>query len=133
AAAAGAKRVRAFHPGNEGSFMWVSVGWSERIGAELAGADADGLVEGDDEHLAVADLAGRGRLEDGVERGVEAVVGDRAFDLQLGQEVDDVFGAAVQLGMALLPAEAFHFGDGDAGHAYFGERFAHLVELERAD
>ena len=45
------------------------------------------------------------------------VVGDRRLDLDLGQEVDDVLGAAVQLGVALLAAEALDLGDGDALHA----------------
>jgi hypothetical protein len=34
------------------------------------------------------------------------IVGDDGFDLDLGQEIDDVLGAAVQLGVALLPAES---------------------------
>ncbi|CAM2160993.1 hypothetical protein PT2222_90210 [Paraburkholderia tropica] len=35
--------------------------------------------------------------------------------------------------MALLAAEALHFGDGQAREAHFGERLAHFVELERFD
>jgi hypothetical protein len=35
--------------------------------------------------------------------------------------------------MPLLPAVAFDFGDGQALNADPGERFAHLVELERLD
>ena len=64
---------------------------------------------------------------------VEQVVLDRGLDLHLRQEVDDVLGAAVELGVALLAPEALDLGDGDALHADGRERFAHLVELERLD
>ena len=63
----------------------------------------------------------------------EQVVRHRDLDLDLRQEVDDVFGAAVELGVAALTPEAFDLGHGDALHADLGERFAHVVELERLD
>ena len=62
-----------------------------------------------------------------------SVVGDGRLDLHLGQEVDDVLGAAVQLGVALLAAEALDLGHRDALHADGRERLAHFVELERFD
>ena len=31
-----------------------------------------------------------------------------SLDLDLGQEIDDVFGAAIELGVPLLAAEALH-------------------------
>jgi hypothetical protein len=55
------------------------------------------------------------------------------LDLHLRQEIDHIFGAAIQLGMALLAAEALHFGDGQAGDVHLGQRLAHFVELERFD
>ena len=61
------------------------------------------------------------------------LVGDHHLDLHLGQEVDDVLGAAIELGVALLAAEALDLGDGEAGDADLGQRFAHFVELERLD
>ena len=69
----------------------------------------------------------------GFDHAVEQVVLDRGLDLHLRQEIDDVFGAAVELGVALLPAEALDFGDGDALHADRRQGFADLVELERLD
>ena len=48
---------------------------------------------------------------------IEHLVLDRGLDLHLRQEIDHVLGAAVQLGVALLPAEALHLGHGDALHA----------------
>ena len=44
-----------------------------------------------------------------------------------------VFRAAVDLGLALLPAEALHLGDGEALHAERRQRLAHVVELEGLD
>src|SRR5262249_11871576 len=58
---------------------------------------------------------------------------DRGLDLDLRQEVDDVLGSSVQLGVTLLPTKALDLGDGDALHADCGQRFAHLVKLERLD
>ena len=54
-------------------------------------------------------------------------------DLHLWQEVDDVFGAAVELRVTLLAPEALDLGDGEPGHADLGQRLAYLVELERLD
>ena len=71
----------------------------------------------------------RDRLDDIVD---EAVL-DHDLDLHLGQEVDHIFGAAVELGVALLPAEALHLGHGDAGDARVVKRVLHVVELERLD
>src|SRR6187402_1922297 len=85
--------TRVFHPEERGIFMGGSVVWLERIGADLAGADADDMLERDDENLAVADLAGAGGLADRLQRGIEHLVADRGLDLQLRQEVDDVLGA----------------------------------------
>ena len=55
------------------------------------------------------------------------------LDFHLRQKIDDVFGAAIKLGMALLPAEALGLGDGDALDPDLVKRLLHLVELERLD
>ena len=53
--------------------------------------------------------------------------------LYLGQEIDDLFGAAIKLGMAFLPPEAFGLGNSVPRHADFVQGFLHLVELEWLD
>ena len=106
---------------------------SERVAVQFAGADADHLLQRADEDLAVADLAGACRLLDGLHGAVDHVVGHGGLELDLGQEVDHVLGAAVELGMALLAAEALDLGDGQSLHADVGQRLAHVVELERLD
>ena len=55
------------------------------------------------------------------------------LDLHLRQEVDDIFGAAVELGMALLAPEALGLDDGDALEPDLLQRLLHLIELERLD
>src|SRR6185295_415399 len=97
----------------------------------LAGADPHNVLDRSHENLAVADLAGPGGLDDGIDGAFDLVVRHHHLDLHLGQEIDHVLGAAVELGVALLAAEALHFRDGQAGDADLRERLAHLVEFER--
>ena len=85
------------------------------------------------ENLAVADASGVGGLLDRLDRALEQRIVEHDFDLHLGQEVDDVFGAAIELGVALLAAEALGFGHGHARMPISCKRLLHLVELERLD
>src|SRR4030095_14825226 len=96
----------------------------------FAGADAHSLLDRRDEDLAVADLAGAGGLADGVHGAFDLAVLDHQLDLDLGQEAHGVLGAAIDLGLALLPAEPLDLADRQALDAKPGERVAHLVELE---
>src|SRR5262245_41495669 len=105
----------------------------ERFLTGFAGADADDLLDVENKDLAVADLAGAGRLFDGFDDLIEQVVLDRSFDLYLGQEVDDIFSTTVKFGMSFLTAEPLDLSDGDALHANSGKRFTHLVKLEWLD
>src|SRR6185437_5258010 len=105
----------------------------ERIGTGLAGPDAHDLFELENEDLAVADLAGVGVFFDRLDHAVEQVAFDRGLDLDLGQEIDDVFSAAIELGVSFLPPEALDLGDGDALHADRGQGLPDLVQLERLD
>src|SRR5689334_8274446 len=88
----------------------------QRVFAGFAGADAHRLIQAEDENLAVTDLPGVSGLGDGFERALQQRVVDGDLDLHLRQEVDDVFGAAIQLGVALLATEPLDLRHGDAGH-----------------
>ena len=55
--------------------------------------------------LAVADLAGVGGLDDGLDGRLDLRVGQDDFDLDLGQEIHGVFAAAIDLGVAFLAAK----------------------------
>src|SRR5215207_8409802 len=105
----------------------------QRVGVGLAGADAHRALDAGDENLAVADLPGLGGRGDRLDHPVDPVGRDRDLDLDLGQEADGVFGAAIDFGMAFLAAVALDIADGEAGGPDVGEGVAHLLELERLD
>src|SRR4051812_46976197 len=105
----------------------------QRVVVGLAGADAHGAIEVVDKDFPVADLAGLGGVADRGHHLVFDAVLDTDLDLELRQEVHGVFGAPVNFGVALLPAEALHLGHGHAVDAERGERIANFFELERLD
>src|SRR5579859_2165439 len=110
--------------------------WSDGLDCvrpALAGADAHGGFDRKHEDLAVADAAGLRGVLDRLDHALGKRILDDDLELHLGQEVDDIFGAAIELGMALLAAEALGLGDGDARHTHLVQGFLHLVELERFD
>src|SRR5262249_48636918 len=106
---------------------------SERVAVGLAGANAQRVLERRDEHLAVTDLSGARRGAERLDDAFRLVGRDRDLDADFRQEVHDVFGAAINLGMALLAAITFDLGHRHAADAETVERLAHLVELERLD
>src|SRR5687767_4591253 len=67
---------------------------SDRLRAALAGADADAILQGEDEDLAVANTplrAGAGGLHDGVDGRLDEVLVDRDLELHLLQELHGQF------------------------------------------
>src|SRR3982751_1855864 len=99
----------------------------------LPGSDAHHLLDGRHEDLAIADLAGPRRLDDGLDRALHLRLGHDHLHFHLGQEIDDVFRAAIEFGVSLLPAEPLPLGDGQSRDADLGKRLAHFVELEWFD
>src|SRR5438093_5318635 len=99
----------------------------------LAGSDTKRLLERRDEHLPVPDAARLGRRGDQRDDLVGHRVGDDDFHLHLRQEVDSILAAAVHLRVAFLPAEPPHLAHGHADDAGAGQRFLHVVQLERLD
>ena len=93
-------------------------------GAALAGADADGVFDGEDEDFAVADLAGAGVFENRVDHGVQRGGVDHDLDADFGQVVDLHLLSAVLLDHAALRAAAADFGDRHADDADLFERVA---------
>src|ERR1700730_13346595 len=81
------------------------------VGSLLAGTNADRLVNGTDENLSVPNLVSAGRVLDGFHGTLDQRIVHDDFDNHLRAEVDFVFGAPVEFGVALLPAEAFRLGD----------------------
>src|SRR5713226_8956180 len=97
----------------------------------LFGADANGLIDGENEYFPVANFAGLGRADDRRHRRVHAVVRQDQFDFDLGQEIDGVFAAAVDLGMTLLATETLDFTHGHALDPRRAQGILHFFQLER--
>ena len=75
--------------------------------ADFLRANAYGLIDRGDKDFAIADLAGAGGLDDGGLDAGDEIIGEDDLDLDLGQEIDGVFAAAIDFGVALLAAETF--------------------------
>src|SRR6185437_5132518 len=106
---------------------------SEGRGIRFACANADRMVEVDDEDLAVADLAGLGRHRDGLDGLVDLLGGDSDLDLDLGQEAHRVFGSTVDFRVAFLPPISLDFRDRETMNANGGQGIADFFEFEWLD
>ena len=62
---------------------------------------------------------------------VDVVGLDHDLHLDLGQKIDHVFRAAIQLGMAFLPPEPLRLQHRDALQANLVQRVLHLIQFER--
>src|SRR6185437_12664625 len=102
-------------------------------GVALSGTDPDDGLDRRHPDLAVADLPRAGGLHDRVDHLARLRVVDQDVDPDLGHQVDDVLGAAVHLGVALLPAEALDLAHGETLDAHDLQGRLHVIELERLD
>src|SRR6266496_367425 len=106
---------------------------SHRFLADLFRADAYRVFHWKNENFSIPDLAGLSRGHDHADRFVHHVVGEHDFHFHLWQEIHGVFTAAINLGVAFLPAEPLYFRDGHPFDAELGECLFDLLELERLD
>mgnify|MGYP007027297045 CR=1 FL=1 len=104
-----------------------------RLFSPFSGADADDVLHRRDENFSVADTPRVGGLKDGIDGALKHIVLEDQFDFHLGQEIDDVFSAAIQFGVALLAAEPLGFKNGNSLQADLVKGFLHFVQLERFD
>src|SRR6266403_309023 len=105
----------------------------ECVAVGFAGPDPQRVVDRRHKNLAVTDLAGARARGDDVHRLVGKIRRDGDFDPELRQKIHDIFGATIDLGVALLAAVALDLGDGHAGDPDRGECLAHLVKFEGFD
>src|SRR6476646_9167838 len=105
----------------------------KRVAVGFAGPDPQGVIDRRHEDLAVADLPGAGARGNDSDRLVRKVGRDCDFDPELGQEVHDIFGAPIDLGMALLAAVTLDLGYRHAVNADRRQGLADLVQLEWFD
>src|SRR3569832_2449224 len=108
-------------------------GSSQGVGTGFARADTHDLFQAGDKNLAVADLAGIGRLLDGLDHALQQLGHEGHLELHFGQEVDHILRAAIQLGVTLLPPKSLYFRNRQAGDADGRQGLAHFVQLERLD
>src|SRR6267142_6431459 len=101
--------------------------------APLAGADPHYLVHRGDEDLAVSDAPRLGGPFDRFQSLWHHLVRKHDLNLHFWQEVDDVLGAPIELGVSFLTPETLHFGDREPEDPHVCERLLHLVELEGLD
>src|SRR5262249_30196418 len=88
---------------------------SDRFRSALAGADADAVLQRQDEDFAVADAPLRpsaAGLHDGVDGWLDEILVDGDLQLHLAQQVHRQLVAVVDFGVALLSAEALYVYDG---------------------
>ena len=105
----------------------------KRGGVGFSSSDPHGVFDRVDENLAVADLAGLGGIDNRPDDFLGLIGRNRHLKLQFRKEADGIFGAAVDLGVALLAPESLHLGDGHAVNANGGESVTHFLQLERLD
>src|SRR5262245_24937094 len=87
---------------------------SNRLRPALPRADADAILQWQNENLAVADApfrSGAPRFHDGVHRRLDEVLIDGDLQLDLVDQPHRQLMAAVDLRVALLPAEPLHIND----------------------
>jgi len=79
---------------------------SDCLFAGLFRPDADRAFNVADENLAIANLAGFGGAHDGLDGLFFDGVREDDFDFDFGQEINGIFAAAINFGVAFLAAEA---------------------------
>src|SRR5277367_2231732 len=94
----------------------------ERGVVHLAGADTHHAINVGHEDLAVADFTGLGGLDDRIDDGIDHAGLHGDLDAGLRHEIDHVFSAPVELGMATLAAKTLDLGHRHSGYAQFRER-----------
>src|SRR5262249_18378660 len=96
-------------------------------------ADPNDVLQCGDEHLSIADDSGARRFDDCVDGAVDELVRDGHGYQHLGYEVDLILRASIDLGMALLAAEAFGFYGCQAGHTEGDQSSFEFVQLVGPD
>src|SRR3989344_9308473 len=99
----------------------------------LAGPDVPELIDGNHRDPAVAVPAGMGSLQDGLHYALDLVVSNGNHDVDLRQEIDNVFSPMVELRVTLLPAIASGLDRPEPRESEFSEPPLHFINLEWPD
>src|SRR5262249_2714204 len=108
-------------------------GFLERRGIGLAGADAHGVFQIEDEDFPITDLSGLRGASDGPYDFVDLLGVYCHFNLDLRQEAHRILGTTVDFRVPFLTPVSFDLSNGQSLHADGGQSVTDLVELERFD
>src|SRR5271155_2266123 len=106
---------------------------SKRVVIALARPDTDHTFDRGNPDLAVADLPRAGGSDDGVNDSLHKLVVDYHVNSDLRDELDGVFGSAVDLGVPSLPAVPLDFGDGQTQHTGDLDGMPDVIDREGLD
>jgi tRNA-(ms[2]io[6]A)-hydroxylase len=96
--------------------------------AGVAGTYPNSLFYIGNKNLAVTHFTGSRSTNDRLDGSLGKLITHGYLDFRFRQEVDNVLGAAIQLGMPALAAKAFDFCHGHAVNADFAQSIAHIVK-----
>src|SRR5262249_7395410 len=121
---------------HEGVAQSYECAYLDCLRSAFAGADADAVLQRQNEDFAVADAAlrsGASCLHDGVDGRLDEVFVDGDLQLHFAQQIHCQLVAAIHFGMALLPTETLHVHDREAEDLDFVEGFLDGFQLRRLD
>src|SRR5579883_3233996 len=95
--------------------------------------DPDGFFNRRNEYFAVPNAARLSGTADRFDRLLNHIVTEHNLDLHLGEKINDVFGTAIELRVALLAPEPFRLGDCYSLQTNLLQRLLHFVEFEWLD
>src|SRR6202035_3392069 len=96
-------------------------------------ANTDSVVDLADKNLSVADAAGAGGANDGLDCLLLHLVWNHHLNLYLGEKIDGIFPPAVELCVSLLPAVAAGLQDRHAFDACLQQRILYRIQLRRLE
>ena len=106
---------------------------SKRILTSFTGSNPNRIFQVGDENFAVADLAGLGRLQDGIDHRLQILVRANHLDLDLRNKINRVLSTAIDFGVAFLSPEPANLADSHPVDTVVGQGILDVFELEVAD
>jgi hypothetical protein len=105
----------------------------KRFHPAFLGPDSHRLFYLANKNLSVTDLSGPGGSQDCFDHPLGAIVRNHDLKFHFRQEIDGIFGAAINFAVTFLPAEPFYLAQRHPFHAHFCERILYGLGLEGFD
>src|ERR1700687_328174 len=116
---------------NSCPYCWCGLLECRSVG--FAGADAHGVIDGEDKYFAIADLAGLRGAGDGTDDLVDLVSCHCDLHFDFREEAHCIFGPTIDFRVTLLTPVALDLCDSQPLHPDGGQSVTDLVEFERLD